>query len=103
MNLPETIWWCEKHEWPALMSTYCGRPNPQMCRMVELRVAGSDDLLIRREDIAQVVALVEEQAEDEGLWFIARTAPEAYLQQELRRLHAVIESALAATEGGETE
>lgn len=35
--------------------------------------------------------LVEEQAEDEGLWFIAMTAPEAYLQQELRRLHAVIE------------
>jgi len=36
--------------------------------------------------------LVNEQAEDEGLWFIARTAPEAYLQQELRRLHAVIEA-----------
>jgi hypothetical protein len=38
--------------------------------------------------------LVDEQAEDEGLWFIARTAPEAYLQQELRRLHAAIEAAL---------
>ncbi len=37
-------------------------------------------------------ALVAEQAEDFGLWFIARTAPEAYLQQELRRLHAEIES-----------
>ena len=36
-------------------------------------------------------ALVNEQAEDDGLWFIARTAPEAYLQQELRRLHAAIE------------
>lgn len=50
MNLPETIWWCEKHEWPALMSTYCGRPNPQMCRMIPLPVAGPDDLVIRRED-----------------------------------------------------
>jgi len=50
MSLPETIWWCEKHEWPALMSTYCGRPNPQMCRMIPLPVAGSDDLVIRRED-----------------------------------------------------
>ena len=29
--------------------------------------------------------IVDEQAEDEGLWFIAKTAPEAYLQQELRR------------------
>lgn len=30
-------------------------------------------------------------AEDEGLWFIAETAPEAYLQQELRKLCAAIE------------
>lgn len=37
--------------------------------------------------------LVCAQAEDEGLWFIAKTAPEAYLQQELRRLHAMIEGA----------
>jgi hypothetical protein len=37
--------------------------------------------------------LVDEQAEDEGLWFFAQTGPEAYLQQELRRLHALVESA----------
>lgn len=37
-------------------------------------------------------ALVDRQAEDEGLWFVAQTAAEAYLQQELRRLHAAIES-----------
>lgn len=36
--------------------------------------------------------LVAEQADDEGLWFIAETAPEAYLQGALRRLHAAIES-----------
>ena len=36
-------------------------------------------------------AIVAQQAEDEGLWFAAQTAPEAYLQQELRRLHAAIE------------
>ena len=35
--------------------------------------------------------VVLEQAEDEGLWFIAETAPEAYLQIALRRLHAAIE------------
>lgn len=38
-----------------------------------------------------VVALVEEQALDEGLWFHATTMPEAYLQEALRRLHAAIE------------
>ena len=38
-----------------------------------------------------ILALVEAQAEDEGLWFIAEDAPTAYLQQELRKLHAVIE------------
>ena len=43
--------------------------------------------------------VVDEQAEDEGLWFVARTAPEAYLQQELRRLHAAVEAdALRAAE-----
>jgi hypothetical protein len=36
--------------------------------------------------------LVSAQAEDEGLWFQAATAPEAYLQQELRKLHAAIEA-----------
>ena len=35
--------------------------------------------------------MVDEQAEDDGLWFQAETAPEAYLQQELRKLHALIE------------
>lgn len=35
--------------------------------------------------------LTAKQAEDDGLWFDAGTAPEAYLQQELRRLHAAIE------------
>ncbi len=38
-------------------------------------------------------ALVDRQAEDEGLWFFAETAPEAYLQQELRTLHAAVEVA----------
>lgn len=35
--------------------------------------------------------LVNKQAEDEGLWFVAETVPEAYLQRALRKLHAVIE------------
>ena len=40
-------------------------------------------------------ALVQQQAEDEGLWFIAATAPEAYLQQALRELHAAVEAEAA--------
>jgi len=35
--------------------------------------------------------LVNRQAEDDGLWFNARTAAESYIQQELRKLHALIE------------
>lgn len=35
--------------------------------------------------------LVEEQAADEALWFVAQYASEGYLQHELRRLHAEVE------------
>ena len=42
--------------------------------------------------VADAQTIVDEQAEDEALWFHAVTAPEAYLQQELRRLHAAIET-----------
>lgn len=43
----------------------------------------------------KLVAMVNQQAEDEGLWFEAQTAPEAYLQQELRELHAAVEASQA--------
>lgn len=36
--------------------------------------------------------VVSEQAEDDGLWFEAQYALEAYLQNALRRLHAIIEA-----------
>ena len=35
--------------------------------------------------------MVDEQAEDEGLWFRAQTASEAYLQAALRNLHEEVE------------
>jgi len=41
------------------------------------------------------------QVMDEGLWFIAQTAPEAYLQKELRELHSVIEKVIAEYEAKE--
>ncbi len=43
------------------------------------------------ERFSLIKRLVNEQAEDEGLWFVAETAPEAYLQEKLRELHRLIE------------
>lgn len=34
--------------------------------------------------------IVAKQAVDEGLWFHAETAPEAYLQEALRKLHLMV-------------
>ena len=45
----------------------------------------------QKAELAKLRQMVAQQAEDEGLWFNAATAPEAYLQQELRRLHAAVE------------
>ena len=39
---------------------------------------------------ARILQVVAEQANDNGLWFRARTAPEAYLQSSLRFLHEAI-------------
>ncbi len=44
-----------------------------------------------KNKLNKIKALVDKQAEDEGLWFNAETAPEAYLQNHLRELHRVIE------------
>lgn len=41
--------------------------------------------------LTQIQDIVNEQAEDEGLWFIHQYATEDYLQQALRRLHGVFE------------
>ena len=38
-----------------------------------------------------IQSMVNKQANDEGLWFRAQTAPEAYLQRKLRELHGIIE------------
>jgi len=46
-----------------------------------------------------IQAIVDQQAEDEGLWFMAQTAPEAYLQEQLRLLHRVIEGQGQESEG----
>ena len=55
------------------------------------------------EGLTEIRKLVDEQAEDEGLWFIAQTAPEAYLQEHLRRLHALVERYTLGTEEQEPQ
>lgn len=55
---------------------YCPQCNPYNPQAIAFR---------------RLLELVNAQAEDAGLWFVAETAPEAYLQQELRRLHRLIE------------
>lgn len=45
----------------------------------------------------EIKKVVSEQANDKGLWMNTITAPEAYLQQELRRLHAIIEQFFGET------
>jgi hypothetical protein len=37
------------------------------------------------------IAVVNEQAEDGGLWFVPQTITEDYLQRALRRLHVAVE------------
>jgi hypothetical protein len=51
--------------------------------------------------LAEIRKLVDEQAENEGLWFIAETAPEAYLQRQLRLLHALIEHFTTSHDGND--
>lgn len=53
-----------------------------------------------RVPVIEILETVLEQAEDDGLWFNAKYASEGYLQQELRRLHAVIERAYAELQKG---
>lgn len=56
-------------------------------RQEEKRVVLAERLEILRD-------MSQRMAEDDGLWFIAVTASEAYLQQELRKLCAAIEHPL---------
>jgi hypothetical protein len=53
-------------------------------------MTASEETMVN-DHLAKIRKLVDEQANNEMIWFIAQTAPEAYLQQELRRLHRVIE------------
>jgi hypothetical protein len=84
-------------------------PHPEEERMSDdlverlrapVRVERNDGILIEAADeierlraaLRAIRAKNDQMAEDDGLWFGAATAAEAYVQQELRTLCAVIES-----------
>jgi hypothetical protein len=50
-----------------------------------------EELEMLRGKLEAIQNVVSLQAEDEGIWFDAETAPEALVQRELRKLHAFIE------------
>ena len=101
------------HESRAQGFTHAGNPEMWLALIAELREERKehraaeaelhvllDDLRAARKVVEDIRTLVDEQAEDEGLWFEAATAPEAYLQQELRRLHEAVERAIPTGIGG---
>lgn len=59
---------------------------------VAVDVLNGPELRLILTALRELAEVVDAQAEDEGLWFFAHTAPEAYQQQELRRLHAAVEA-----------
>lgn len=48
-------------------------------------------LLEAWDDLSAIRSHMDEQAEDEALWLIETRIETAYIQQELRKLHATIE------------
>ena len=68
----------------------------QVTRIKELEETNANNIACHEQHVSDLQAkldavkkVITEQAEDDGLWFNATTAPEAYLQKELRRLHAI--------------
>jgi|GEM_PF-2042633 len=83
-----------KSKWWPVSKQDTGRElgNPNWTEWATKYIKDLEDRLKAAEaDLIKIKALVNEQAEDEGLWFRAETAPEAYLQNHLRVLHGVIE------------
>ena len=62
---------------------------------LEERIKHPEDF---EEAFDQLKTLVKEQIHDDGCWFIAKTAPEGYLQERLRELHRAIDVLLMAVE-----
>ena len=70
--------------------------NKGMLRVLIARLRAADKLC----EAAQ--RKINIQVMDEGLWFVAITASEEYLQNALRELHAIIRQAIAGYEKGQS-
>jgi hypothetical protein len=75
------------------------RAEAEVERLRAARVEQNDEYLALQQEyehlrrgLAGVRQLVDQQADDAGLWFFAQTPTEAYVQQELRKLHAAVEA-----------
>lgn len=67
----------------------------------------ASELAATQRALADVLGIVDAQAEDEILWAVypmgKQPIAEAYLQQELRRLHEAVERAAALASGSAAE
>lgn len=70
-----------EHDWQLWLAS----------RAVALASTGDERSPVAPATTAAARRIAAEQAEDDGLWFIAETASEAYLQAALRRLTAAVE------------
>ena len=60
------------------------------------RLRAERNAVVEGSSLAHLKAMSDRMAEDEGLWFIAETCAEAYVQQELRKLCGTIEALATA-------
>lgn len=74
------------------------RIRKQTAREVEWERRATEAALGIASMVAQLREIITDQANDEGLWFDADRAPEAYLQRSLRDLHGVVERAITGLE-----
>jgi len=77
---------------PASFGAFCGLRGRTLKPKKEPEWGIGDAASAVEEYQDKLMKIVNEQAEDFGLWFTAETASEAYLQRALRRLHAAIEN-----------
>jgi hypothetical protein len=74
----------------SIGGTYLKFPCP-VCGGADVFDPANERVKVLEEAQAKIRAMIDAMAEDDGLWFVAETAAEAYLQQELRKLCALIE------------
>lgn len=55
------------------------------------QISAQLEVVALRRWLARLMAIVERQAEDDGIFFRAESAVESYLQQAIRELHRAIE------------